>query len=131
MSENISVKSVVGRYLEHSRVYRFNYVELTEAVEKLKEEIFISSADMMERNLDNRVEVAIPILDKGVRKQLNKDLDNYLKDNVNSYVLNSKGEYTEPIYRRYADDSNDLAYDIQNKFINKYEKIEKRILYGL
>ncbi|MFM9139317.1 MAG: polyphosphate kinase 1, partial [Solirubrobacterales bacterium] len=62
MSENIRVVSIVGRFLEHSRIYNFQYAD--------KEEVFIGSADMMPRNLDNRVELLTPINDPDCRAQV-------------------------------------------------------------
>lgn len=85
ISENIRVLSIVGRFLEHSRVYYF--------FNNGNEEIYLSSADMMRRNLDRRVEILFPILDATHRKQIKKDLDLMLKDNLKARALNPDGTY--------------------------------------
>lgn len=74
MSENIKVISIVDKYLEHPRVYQFHNGGNVE--------IFISSADMMGRNLDNRVEIACPIYDENVKKEILETLDICWNDNV-------------------------------------------------
>ncbi len=84
-TENISVISIVGRLLEHSRIYRFGSGD--DAV------TFISSADLMTRNTDKRVEIATPVLDKTIEKTLSAMLDIMLADNVKAKRLTSSGEY--------------------------------------
>ena len=86
LSENIRVISVVGRFLEHSRIFYFG--------NNGKAEIYIGSADWMHRNLDRRVEVVLPIKDKNIRRYIKEEiLDVYFKDNVNARILESSGEY--------------------------------------
>lgn len=87
VSTNIRVRSIVGRFLEHSRIFYFH--------NNGKEEVFIASADLMYRNLSRRVEVAVPIKDAKLKTFL-KDtiLAGYLKDNVNARELRSDGTYT-------------------------------------
>ncbi len=90
ISENIRVISVVGRFLEHSRIYYF--------LNGGNEEIFIGSADWMHRNLDRRVEAIVPILDRKAAKYLRETvLETYLRDNVNSQILTSDGSYEQII----------------------------------
>jgi polyphosphate kinase len=86
VSENIRVISVVGRYLEHSRIYYFRNGG--------REELFMGSADMMPRNLDNRVETLFPIEDEGIRAYVINDiLGVYLRDNARARALQSDGSY--------------------------------------
>lgn len=88
LSENIKVRSIVGRFLEHSRIFYFLNGDESSA------EIFIGSADWMHRNLDRRVEVAVPILDPEIKDYLrNVVIESYLKDNVNSKALRPDGTY--------------------------------------
>ncbi|MFE8070549.1 polyphosphate kinase 1 [Marinobacteraceae bacterium S3BR75-40.1] len=85
LSDNIRVFSIVGRFLEHSRVYYF--------LNGGKEEVYCSSADLMVRNLINRVEVAFPINDPKLVARLRDDLDVYLHDNAQSWELQADGSY--------------------------------------
>ena len=86
LSENIQVRSIIGRYLEHSRVYYF--------YNDGKEDLYLSSADWMDRNLLKRVEVAFPILDKKLKARVIKEgLLIHLKDNYSSWIMNSQGGY--------------------------------------
>ena len=90
LSENIRVRSVVGRFLEHTRVYYFaNDVENGGS-----ERLYCSSADLMDRNLLHRVEVAFPILDPKLFKKIYEDgLINYLKDDIQAWQLSGTGEW--------------------------------------
>ncbi len=87
LSENITVRSIVGRYLEHSRIYYFH--------NEGKEDIYISSADWMYRNLDKRVETMTIIEDATIKKELKEMLGMYIRDNVKSRILLSDGSYTK------------------------------------
>ena len=87
VSENIEVTSVVGRFLEHSRIYYF--------YNGGEDEVFIGSADLMPRNIDHRVEVLVPILDRGLVRTLREDvLAVYLADNVKARHMLPNGTYT-------------------------------------
>ena len=86
VSDNITVRSIVGRFLEHTRVYYFaNGHQNPNANGKRTYRLYCASADWMERNLFSRVEVAFPIEDPIVFKRIMEDLHNYLKDNVNAW----------------------------------------------
>ena len=86
LSENIRVRSIVGRFLEHSRIYYFR--------NDLKHDVYLSSADWMNRNLFRRIEVAFPVLDPILKKRvIAEGLNPYLKDNMNSWELDSNGVY--------------------------------------
>lgn len=86
LSENIEVRSIVGRYLEHSRVFYF--------YNDGNEEIYLSSADMMQRNLDRRVEIAFPVENQKLKEEILKTLIKVtLKDNVKARILNPDGTY--------------------------------------
>lgn len=80
MSENIKAISIVDRFLEHARVYIFH--------NNGDEKIYVASADLMKRNLSRRVEVAFPIYDKAIRKELKDLIDLQLKDNVKARIIN-------------------------------------------
>jgi polyphosphate kinase len=85
VSDNIRVTSVVGRFLEHSRIYHFeNAGDPT---------VLIGSADLMRRNLDRRVEVLAPVLDVALVAELETVLDTYLADNVKAWELKPDGTY--------------------------------------
>ena len=84
-TDNLRVMSVVGRYLEHPRIFSFG----TGAEQK----IYIGSADMMTRNTEKRVEVACPVRDKEVREQINHYLKIMLEDNIKARVLQRDGSY--------------------------------------
>ena len=87
MSENIRVHSVIGRFLEHSRIFYFNHAD---------EHIYaIGSADWMHRNLDNRVEAIISIDQPDLKKYLQFMLSIYLKDNQQRWLLNEDGSYAK------------------------------------
>ncbi|MDH6059693.1 polyphosphate kinase 1 [Chrysosporum bergii ANA360D] len=93
VSENIRVISIVGRFLEHSRIYYFHNNE--------QEEIYIGSADWMRRNLDRRVEVVTPIKDPDIAKDLQEILGIMLADNRQAWELQTDGSY---IQRRTGED---------------------------
>jgi polyphosphate kinase len=87
VSERIRVRSIVGRFLEHSRVYWFG--------NNGEPEVYCASADWMERNLMRRIEVAFPILDPALAQRVyDETLANYLADNTQAWLLDSDGHYT-------------------------------------
>jgi polyphosphate kinase len=90
LSENIRVRSVVGRFLEHSRVWRF-----ANGAGEGKPEYFIGSADMMPRNLDGRVEAIVPITDPGSRRHLDHVIQTLLSDTRLAWTLDAQGSWTK------------------------------------
>jgi polyphosphate kinase len=92
VSENIRVVSIVGRFLEHSRIYSFD--------RDGEQTVYIGSADLMPRNLDTRVELLTPVQDEGLRASLLDTLDRCFADNVNSWELDAHGHWA----RRTPDD---------------------------
>lgn len=87
ISDNIHVRSIVGTFLEHARIYYFynnNY-----------EEVYLSSADWMPRNLDRRVELLFPIEEPSLKKQVIHILEMQLKDTIKAHILQADGTYTK------------------------------------
>jgi polyphosphate kinase len=86
LSENIRVRSIIGRFLEHSRIYYFR--------NDLAHDVMLASADWMNRNLLRRIEVAFPVLDRGLKRRvIAEGLTPYLKDNSNAWELDEHGHY--------------------------------------
>ena len=121
VSENVRVISVVGRFLEHSRIYYFRNGG--------KEEIFIGSADLMRRNLDRRVEVLFPLEDPALKRHVRDDmLEMYLRDTVNAHQLLPDGQYirVQPV-------PGEEPFDVQDWFLTRHAAdvalgVEKRLL---
>ncbi len=91
VSENIKVISIVGKYLEHSRIFYFSK----------DDQLFISSADWMPRNFHRRVETLIPIKNEKLKKKLKEILEIQLKDTAKARILQSDGTYTRPEKRDF------------------------------
>ena len=85
LSENIEVRSIVGEFLEHARIFIFE--------NDGAEEIYMGSADWMSRNLDRRVEILFPILDDALKERVKHILFVELSDNMKAHVLKSDGNY--------------------------------------
>jgi len=85
VSENIEVRSIIGRFLEHARVYAFENGG--------DREVYASSADLMNRNMFRRVEICFPIESKRLQTRILQDLNLYLKDNTQAWLLQSDGSY--------------------------------------
>jgi polyphosphate kinase len=106
LSDNIRVRSVIGRFLEHHRVFCFHHEGTPE--------VWLSSADWMERNLFRRVEVAFPLKDRKIRARVLEHLEAYVADTAQSWLLRSDGSYVraessgghsgKPVQLRLMDD---------------------------
>ncbi len=101
VSENIEVRSIIGRFLEHNRIYAFmNGGDWA---------VFAASADLMNRNMFRRVEISFPIIDKKLSDRILTDLQRYLKDNSQSWLLQQDGQYhkilpgDKPLYQAQAE----------------------------
>jgi len=106
VSENVRVISVIGRFLEHSRVYYFH--------NSGKYEIYMGSADLMRRNLDRRVEILFPVEDPILKRKVRDDvIETYLNDTVDSHELNSDGTY-----RRIEPAAGEAPLSAQNHFMH-------------
>jgi polyphosphate kinase len=95
LSENIQVLSIIGRFLEHSRIFYF----ANGSDDPVAGDYFIGSADWMHRNLHNRVELITPIFDGKLREKLAEFLDIMINDNRQAWTLNEDGTYTQRIPR--------------------------------
>ncbi len=111
LSDTISVTSIVGRFLEHSRIFYF--------MNGGEEDVYIGSADWMQRNLDRRVELLAPIEDPRLRKHLKEEvLDVCLRDNVKARRLQPDGSY-----ERVRVVEGEEMVDSQSHFINHYSSV--------
>ena len=121
ISENICVRSIVGRLLEHSRIYYF--------YSNGEEQLFLSSADWMGRNLDRRVETLFPIEDKDIKERIKQIIDTCLKDSEKARILNRDGTYTRVDKRGKAKiNSQEYFYKLAKenaKSQNEEEDVEK------
>jgi polyphosphate kinase len=109
LSENITVRSIVGRFLEHSRIYYFENAGAPE--------VYLGSADLMQRNLDRRVETLFPIEDQGLVAHLRELLDIYQRDNQRARILLPDGSYL-----RASPDDGLAPLDSQEYFRRRHEK---------
>jgi len=106
VSENIRVRSIIGRFLEHSRVYWF--------ANDGDPQMYLSSADLMERNLDRRVESAFPIEGKKLQQRVHNALGLYLADNTSASLLQADGQYLRPPVAK-----GEPARDVQAELLEK------------
>lgn len=107
LSENITVRSILGRFLEHARVYLFQDEDQTD--------LYLSSADWMERNLLRRVEACFPITDKKLGERIIEELDIALADNCQAWELDSDGKY-----QRCAPASDEERLASQEALLTRY-----------
>ncbi len=118
LSENITVRSIVGRFLEHTRVYYF--------YNNGKDEIYMGSADIMQRNLDRRVETIFPIEDENIKKSVKETLLNIsLKDNQKARILLPTGKYVNN-HKVYLQDDINLQEWLMN-YASSSEKKKKKL----
>ncbi len=113
-TENIKVVSIVGRFLEHSRIYRFGTKE--------REKVYIASADFMTRNTIRRVEVASPILDEDIRDYLDWMFDTMLKDDEKGKYLTDNGTYVNQNINDEKLNSQELFYRMAYENAEKIKK---------
>ena len=104
ISDNIRVRSIVGRFLEHSRVYYFHA--------NGEQKVFCASSDWMERNFFQRIELVYPIEDNACKRRLMADLDNYLNDNHQAWNLQSDGRYL-----RIQPDADETPHSAQHELL--------------
>ncbi|MGB4497499.1 MAG: polyphosphate kinase 1 [Methylococcaceae bacterium] len=90
VSENIEVRAIVGRFLEHSRIYMFE--------NDGNQEVYASSADLMNRNMFKRVEICFPIENKKLSQRIMRNLEWYLNDNTQAWILQADGSYNRVTY---------------------------------
>lgn len=109
MSENITVTSIVGRYLEHSRIFYFQNGGA--------EELYLSSADWMPRNLERRIELMFPVTDPAAFKTVKETLQLYFTDNTHSHALQSDGTW-----KANAPEKKEQAVSAQEVLYKKYKK---------
>jgi polyphosphate kinase len=86
ISDNVEVVSIVDRFLEHARVFYFRNGD--------HEEVYLSSADLMGRNLDKRLELFFPVTDPRLRRRLTDILQTFFEDNTNAWRLSADGTYS-------------------------------------
>ena len=110
ISDNITVTSIVGRFLEHSRIYLFHH--------NGENKLYLSSADMMTRNMIKRVEILFPIFDAGIKKRILETIDLELADNVKARVQDANGVYH---YKKAAAD--DKQINSQETFLKQAYRV--------
>lgn len=116
VTENIRIISIVGRFLEHSRIYCFGCGD--------EREIYLSSADLMTRNTEKRVEIGFPIEDKNIKERIIAMLDVMLHDNVKAREIDINGEMVK--IPSNGEDINSQKFFINNLFYDKLPKINKK-----
>lgn len=108
LTENIAVRSIVGRFLEHSRIFYF-------CIDN-KDSIYLSSADWMSRNMHRRIEVAWPVTDAGLKQKIvDECLVPYLHDSKDAWVLSADGTYS-----RFAAQENTAQHSAQSALMQRY-----------
>lgn len=114
ISENIEVRSIIGRFLEHSRLFYFKNGG--------DEEYYWSSADWMTRNLHTRVELMFPILDSALQRRIDRILAIYLRDNTQTWLLKESGEY-----EKIQPKSKKEEFSVQDYILDKIKHARRNI----
>ena len=115
-TEELQIRSIVGRFLEHSRIYCFGSGD--------QEIIYLSSADLMTRNTQCRIEVACPIRDPRSRQKIRQIIDCYLQDNTTARVMQSDGTYTAVVDTESPFDCQDtLLHNIEDEPFSHFKAI--------
>lgn len=113
-SDNITITSIVGRYLEHSRIYIFGTAD--------RDRIFISSADFMTRNTLRRVEIAAPVYDENLKMRIRNMFDIMKKDNVKARVMRNDGKY----YKKSVSEGEELINSQEYFYDEAYKAVDKQ-----
>jgi polyphosphate kinase len=106
VSERIRVRSVMGRFLEHSRVYYFR--------NDGEDELYCASADWMERNFFRRIEVAFPVERPKLKERILRDLETWLADNTNAWLLLPDGSYAR------GEPGQELPFSAQQALLDRH-----------
>ena len=127
LSENIKVKSIVGRYLEHSRVFIF--------ANEGKPEYFMGSADWMNRNLDKRIEIIFPVEDDDCKARIDEIIDLQFRDTERSHIMQADGSYKKADRRGVERLDNmmvqeDLAIERARDAVSSYENEQHETAYN-
>ncbi|HEC14931.1 MAG TPA: RNA degradosome polyphosphate kinase, partial [Rhodospirillales bacterium] len=123
LSENITVTSIVGRFLEHTRIFYFKNGG--------KEEYYIGSADLMTRNLEHRVEVLTPVEAPELRRELKEMLDLQLKDNRSGWDMLADGSYVQRKAGRTRNGSQQKLISAANKRDGEANRLKKSKLNSI
>lgn len=118
LSENVEVISIVGTYLEHSRIFYFE--------NDTDHEIYITSADLMERNLDRRVELLIPVTHPPIKKRLIDILRIYLRDNVKARFMQADGSYLFNHNEKDPVNAQSILADLAKRNFHNQLEIQKK-----
>ena len=122
VSENIQVRSIVGEFLEHSRIFYFENGG--------NPEIYMGSADWMPRNMDRRVEIVFPVEDEKIKKELEHVLDLEFRDNVKAHLLQPDGTYVKPDKRGKTQINSQMEFCMEateKASLHKHEEKKSRV----
>ncbi|RMG17950.1 MAG: polyphosphate kinase 1 [Bacteroidetes bacterium] len=114
VSENIRVKSIVGRFLQHSRIFYFKY--------QGESQIYLGSADLMQRNLNRRVELVFPVEDPQIKRRVRGIIQHLLDDNVKSRYLQEDGSY-----KRAEIPKNEVPFNVQEYLLAQAQEKQREV----